>query len=153
MGKQINFYMDGNTELKFKLFLKESNYIMLNKRGQVVDFFDNSIYIFLTKQDFYPTCYIKDDVIDLSKSYVIEYLRTNILKEKKRITRGRLWLDTQIKVSNEEKWKEWNKEIGVLFKWIKNNIPYQIYNNKGTYMKDYISDELFEFSKQGYRFL
>lgn len=91
--------------------------------------------------------------IDILKSPVIEFSKTIIKAEQKKILRGRLWISDQY--YGEEgnlikKEKVFVKDYQMLRRWIKKYIPYQEIK-KGEYLvKEYINDELKELQDGGF---
>lgn len=167
MGRQINFYMSEKVEKSFVELLNSNNYTIMWH-----DFAQNSIAVlndykcselkqkngilYLYKK-MYGEYFIKKSNwirIDASNSPIIEYIRTTIKNDDKKISRGRLWVETKYYNSNDElveKSPNLVKDFVDLTKWIKKNIPYQEIEEGDSFVKEYICDEIIELVHQGYR--
>ena len=91
--------------------------------------------------------------MDTIKSPVIQFCKTSIKTEQKKILRGRLWIATQY-YDDEGNWVKKSelfvKDYQKLNRWIKKNVPYQEIR-KGEYLvKEYVNDELKELQEKGY---
>ena len=153
MSKQINYYMDKNTEHKFIQFALDNGLIFVkwSDGSKVNPFEDNSLFFFLTRDEYLSFMKFTSYSVDDFHSLVIEFSRNNIIEEKKIVTRGRIYISDVYK----EKTVYTNRFIedyNVLCKWIKKNVPYQNYTNKGKIQKEYISDSMLIYSEKNYHF-
>lgn len=158
MGKQINFYMSHKVQEVFMEFLTQNNYIFINDRGDsILNPNSNEIHrLFLHKPDYGAVIMRQGDNvgIDAIKSPVIEFNKTLVRNEKKRIRRGRLWISTQYYEENllVKKKGLFLKDYELLVRWVKKNVPYQEYENGGYVLKEYINSEIIELQEKGYEF-
>lgn len=158
MGKQINFYMSKVTQGDFIEFLKQNNFLFLTRNSAVIDdiSFDDISTVYLYKQDYENIIRHQSDVIDLDiiKSSIIEFSKTRILKEEKKILRGRLWISTQYDDDEDNmiirKEELIIKDYQRLVRWIKKNVPYQNIQKGKYYVKEYASDELVALQDEGF---
>lgn len=157
MGKQINFYMSKTTQRDFVEFLKQNNFLFLNRDSAVIDdiSFDNISTVYLYKRDYGNIIRHQSDIkdLDIIKSSIIEFSKTRILKEKKKILRGRLWISTQYYDENNMIIKKEGviiKDYQRLVRWIKKNVPYQNIQKGEYYVKEYASDELVALQDEGF---
>lgn len=140
MGKQINFYMSEHIQEEFIEYLKQNQFKFLNSSAGIVNQLSSSTIFsaYLYKTDYGEIVMCQDNKarIDILKSPVIEFSKTIIKAEQKKILRGRLWISEQ-----------YYGEEGNL---IKKYIPYQEIK-KGEYLvKEYINDELKELQDGGF---
>lgn len=157
MGKQINFYMSEHIQEEFIEYLKQNQFKFLNSSADIVNQLSSSSIFsaYLYKPDYGQIVMCQDNKarIDILKSPVIEFSKTIIKAEQKKILRGRLWISDQY--YGEEgnlikKEKVFVKDYQMLRRWIKKYIPYQEIK-KGEYLvKEYINDELKELQDGGF---
>lgn len=155
MSKQINFYMDKDTECRFINFIIENDYVVIDNNGNILDIQHcNDLNILITKKTYLSNIEYKYDTVDVLKSLVIDYMRNNIIEEKKCVTRGRLWIGNACnKLHYSSYGNTFKEDYSNLCKWIKKNVPKQFFYNRGIQEKGYISDGLLLYSEKGYQFL
>ena len=84
MSKQINYYMDKNTEKQFLQFIYNNKYIVIDKHGKELDILIcKEKSVFLTKANYLPYLKYRYDIVDVLNSLVIELARSDIDEEKK----------------------------------------------------------------------
>lgn len=165
MGKQINFFIDKETEEKFFVYLNEKGVAILegnNKMPLIVDklpapFSEKGwfkLYLYNNAGDLIiKKLATGRECVDSIESPVIEYSRTIIREDSKEISRGRLWFETKYYnddgelVQKDIRLEEWYKE---LCKWIKKNAP-KTDLNIGEKRKEYISKSVLQLLEQGYK--
>ena len=158
MGRQINFYMSEQIQAEFIAFLEQENFLYVDYYvDKTVHPASKDVYsVYLYKEAYGKLVKKFDDkVYDSSNGPLIEFSKTMMKEEEKKIIRGRLWMtdwyydETGNKVKkNELLIKDYEK----LVRWLKKHIPYQEYNQKGYILKEYINDEVIELQKQGYTY-
>ncbi|MBO4214652.1 MAG: hypothetical protein J5717_13980 [Lachnospiraceae bacterium] len=147
--------MDKNTEKLFIGYLKEADYVVLDSRGNLVDLCENdTFYVLITRKEYLPLLEMKADRLSASDNLAIEYLRSNVLEEEKRVTRGRLWMSNCFENSRIEQYsKALNSDYNALSRWIKKNIPNQNYSDGEMIVKGYISNNLLPYTEKGFFFI
>ena len=167
MGKQINFYMDEVIEIEFiKLIINEGFILLYTDLEQrkllsieSVEQFGgrvNRFYLYKGELGNIVNDKFRSFDIDTLRSPVIEFSRTIVNSEEKKITRGRIWVETRYYGDNDglvAKNPLLEKEFNKLVKWIKKNIPYQDTIQGDYILKDYISNNLKELNTIGYRLM
>lgn len=164
MGRQINFYMSHDVQERFIDFLNEKEFTFVDYNASIInDILDDSRKsIYLYKQDYGDICmnpYHKVH-IDPLKTPIIQYRKTIIKEEQRKVLMGRLWIET--KYYNEDgelinKGESVLKDYQMLVRWVKKNVPYQEIKKmnhylKEYYIKEYINDELRKLQERGYEF-
>lgn len=160
MGRQINYYIDKKTEYEFAkfLFTKDFNIIFEDVKNKEIYFCKNiqdydklkdlKCELFIYKDSYEIEKYINKSNyrrIDSTISPVIEFTRTFIIEEEKKIVRGRLWYETKYFNENGElvaKDERILKEFNSLVKWIKKNVLYTTIMECGYPVKEYITEEI-----------
>ena len=166
MGKQVNFYMDKETEDKFismvlsdgvQIYFRkvDSNPYVIRSLSEM-ESDKTQVYFFKLGIGDIKLCEEKNGnkYIDSAKSSVIEFLRTSILEEDKAVSRGRLWVD--LKYYNEkdelkEKPKELNAWFIKLSNWIRKNVPKVGIDSCGKTYYEHISSSMIELINNGYK--
>lgn len=169
MGKQINFYMDNETEEKFFEFIKKDGVVLFernNKLPQIIDTLPEPfsgrgwfmVYIYNEKLGKCIICETDNGIkyIDFIKSPVIRFSRTIIREDAKEIAMGRLWFETKFYdddgelISKDSALDEWYKK---LCKWIRKNVPRTELSDTWGVRKEYISKSLIDLFEQGYKLM
>ena len=156
MSKQISFYMDKKTESDFIRFVYDNSFVFIKwSDGTLVNpVEDDSLFCFITRDRYLPFLKFRNGAVDGLHCLVIEYTRNNIIENKKTVTGGRLYIsDAYREDEYSEYMKDFADDYNRLKKWIKLNVPYQYYINKGVKQKEYISDDMLLYSDQEYQFL
>ena len=157
MGRQINFYMSESVQAEFMEFLKQNQFIYYDYyTNKVENPADKKLYaVYLYRENYGVFLRKKNDnrYIDDMDGPVIEFSRSIINAETKKITRGRLWMMDWYfdEAGNKVKKNELlTKDYEKLVRGVKKYVPYQEYIQKGYILKGYINDEVIELQKQGY---
>lgn len=156
MGRQINFYMSKKVQAEFIEFLEQSNFLYVDYYVDktVHPVFEDVYSVYLYKEVYGELRKKQDDkVYDSLIGPVIEFKKSMIKEDTKKIIRGRLWMTDWYydEEGNKVKKNDWlTKDYEKLVRWVKKNVPYQEYNNKGYILKEYINDEIIELQKEGY---
>ena len=164
MGRQINFYMDYKVEKEFQEFILKQGLIIVSKRIDQemiindISYKKNKIYIMQEKGIENLKIREYDDgrkFINENISCVIEYSRTIIRKDMKKIFRGRIYVIAVYFNENEEivhKDEEFLKIYEKLVRWIKKNCPMTKFVQDGYDEKEYMSSGIKEMvEKEGYK--
>lgn len=164
MGRQINFYMDEDTELAFIEEVLQNGQIVC-----VAGYADNkptfvkalsevelcrdadTLYLYQPVFGDLAARPLPDDrvYIDAINSPVVEFSRPNVEHEKKRIHSGRLWVEMKHWDDDEnlvEKPEELGKWYSSLVRWIKKHSE----KVNGMQRGDYCTPSLLDLVKQGY---
>lgn len=156
MGRQINFYMDRETEQNFLQYLGEEGYTVLLEDLQELSVEEPAKrpwWVMIYKEAYgKPICNGETDTADVDRSPVIEFIRTRVNEEKKCIQRGRLWISMENEFADEKARDLFLKDYNRLVRWLKKNIPNQEYQNNGCVQKGLISDSLRDYGEKGYRY-
>ena len=152
MVRQLNFYMGETEEKKFYDYLINLGFIIIDKFGKKCELSDSS-YVLLIKEEFMQLLTFKEETVNASKSFLIEYIRTKVNEDNRTVGRGRIWYSGELKEIDNNNYKKVNSDFLKLLKWIKDNLPYQKYHNNGYELQGYISNELLIYSDDGYQFL
>lgn len=157
MGKQINFYMSEKVQVSFIEYLEQNQFVFLDDGSQIVDqpLSPNVFELYLYKQDYGDVIMRQDinEIMDSIKSPVIQFGKTTIKKEKKKVLRGRIWISDQYYDENGiliKKDEEFVKDYKRLVRWIKKNVPYQEIRKGEFIVKEYVNDELKELQENGF---
>lgn len=164
MGRQINYYMDKEVENRFIAFLLQSGYKILyddTEEEEIKDIINaNDIkeygFLYIYKELYGEIVYNEHygwEIIDEFNSPVFEFSRTQILEDKKGIREGRIWVNTNLEFENPDIKEQFLKDYGKLVRWIKKNVPYQIYSHNGQDRKGYINDSIMQYIQMGYKFI
>lgn len=157
MGRQINFYICENIQNSFIEYLQDNQFDFLDRNSDIVNQPSsmNVFSLYLYKSNYGELVMQQGNgaSMDTIKSPVIQFCKTGIKKEQKKILRGRLWIATQY-YDDEGNWVKKSelfvKDYQKLNRWIKKNVPYQEIR-KGEYLvKEYINDELKKLQEEGY---
>lgn len=157
MGKQINFYICESIQNSFIEYLQDNQFEFLDWNAGVVnqpssmDVF--GLYLYKSNYGELVMQPGNGASMNILNSPVIEFSKTIIKTEQKRILRGRLWIATQY-VDEEGNWVKKSelfvKDYQKLNRWIKKHVPYQEIR-KGEYLvKEYVNDELKELQEKGF---
>lgn len=158
MGKQINFYMSENVQVSFIEYLKQNEFVFLDYNAQIVEQpFSTNVYgLYLYKQN-YGDVIMRQDIkqnMDIIKSPVIEFNKTKIKLEEKRVLQGRIWISDRYFDENGaliKKDTSFVKDYQMLMRWVKKHVPYQEIK-KGEYLiKEYVNDELKDLQEDGFK--
>ncbi len=155
MSKQINYYMDKETEILFIRYIRDNGFIFLKfADGAKVNPNNDCGLIFLvTKERYHSLIEYKNKSVNVLKSLVIEYSRNNIIEDKRIVTKGRIYISDAYKEPQFASYRDsLISDYNLLYKWIKKNVPFQTYNNMGKIQKEYISDGMLSYSEANYHF-
>ena len=157
MGRQINYYMSPKVQENFVEYLIQNQFVFLDYYAKTVEQpLSKSVYrMYLYKPEYGDVVMRKDckDILDVPKSPVIQFNKTSINEEKKKVIWGRLWVE--IKYYDEKgeiitKNDSLVKDYGRLNRWIKKNVPRYEYRSGKHVYKEYINDEILELQKEGF---
>ncbi len=157
MGKQINFYMSENVQVSFIEYLEQNQFVFLDNNSKIIsrpasmDVFGMYLY----KQSYGNIIMHQDnkEIMDSIKSPVIQFGKTVIKEEHKKVLRGRIWVSDQY---NDEhgalikKDVQFVKDYKMLTRWIKKNVPYQEIRKGDYFVKEYVNDELKALQEKGF---
>lgn len=157
MGKQINFFICESIQNSFIEYLQDNQFEFLDRNAGIVnqpssmDVF--RLYLYKSNYGELVMQPGNGTSMNILNSPVIQFSKTVIKTEQKRILRGRLWIATQY-VDEEGNWVKKDevfvKEYQKLNRWIKKHVPYQEIQ-KGEYLiKEYVNDELKELQEKGF---
>jgi len=158
MGRQINFYMSEAVQAEFMEVLKQNQFVYYDSRANKIENPEDKKYyaVYLYKERYGEFLRTNDNRnIDDYNGSVIQFCKTVIHTENKKLTRGRLWMTDWYfdEAGNKVKKNELlTKDYEKLVRWVKKHVPYQEYEKKGYILKEYINDEVIELQKQGYTF-
>ena len=164
MGRQINFYANKEVERQFINFVQSKGYVFLYDNFEngvfavvenIDEYRERTIYMY---KDEYGKCYWNTRInqIDSLRSPVIEFSKTMINHEEKRILRGRIWVGTQYYDENGyivRKDPNLIKEFESMVRWLKKRVPFQearIGKTGNEKWKNYICDDMKELADEGY---
>ena len=173
MGKQINFAMDEETEERLFEFIKEKGKALFRTRN-VENNETNSLKYketdMLPKKNelYWSTLYLCENLEDVYietleggnerifgiTEPIIEFSRTFVNEESKKVKKGRFWVEMKYYdkngnyVSKNESLDIWYKSLR---KWVKKNAPYTEITQDGSTDKHYITKEMLKFADEGYR--
>lgn len=168
MGKQINFFMDMETEERFISYIKENGVILFEGNNEKPTEIDTlpapfsgkgwfKVYLHNNTGDLkFKRLSIGRKIIDSIESPVIEFTRTVIRDDSKEISKGRLWVEMKFYnddgtlIIKDDILEEWYK---LLCKWIKINVPKTEFDNEGKSYKEYISESILYLLNHGYRII
>ncbi len=157
MGKQINFYMSESVQTSFIEYLEHNNYMFLDYYANIVEppVSTNIYSLYLYKQN-YGDIIMNQDLcgnIDSLNSPVIQFSKTIIKNETKKVRRGRIWISDKCINKNGELIKKdvtFLKDYQILTRWIKKYVPYQEIKKDEYLIKEYVDDELKKLQEEGY---
>lgn len=158
MGKQINFYMSEKVQTSFIEYLEQNQFVFLDYNAQAVaqPFLTNVYSLYLYKQN-YGELFMRQDlehITDIIKSPIIEFRKTTIKLEEKKVLRGRIWISDRYfdeKGALIKKDMSFVKDYQMLMRWVKKHVPYQEIK-KGEYLiKEYVNDELKDLQEDGFK--
>ena len=174
MGRQWHFAMDESDEKLFTQYLKENGYVVYWNDHDVMPKTTNCIpepnlekwsQVFIYHSAFGDmkfTRYDYDEKLKIEKYFVypyvapvIEFDRTVVFPEKKRICAGRIWMQMKYWNENDEyvsKSENLEKGYKDIKKWITKNLPkMDDHDAKGKVEKSAVSKELIRlFREEGY---
>ena len=159
MGKQINFYIGEITQNSFIQYLQENEFLFWDKRQNVIqDLFEKSVSVlYLYKPNYGEMIMHKDyrDTIDIIKSPLIQFNKTLIKEDKKKIIRGRIWIEDKFYSDDGDcikKDKVFVDDYMLLMKWIKKNAPLQEIPKGEHFVKEHVSSDLNDYLENGFIF-
>ena len=157
MGKQINFYMSENIQTSFVEYLQQNQFIFLDYNAQIVEepFSTNVYRLYLYKQN-YGQLFMRQDlnhIMDIMKSPVIEFRKTTIKLEEKKVLRGRVWIENQYFKEGIciKKPDTFIRDYQMLNRWIRKHVPYQEIKKENFFIKEYVNDELKSLQENGFK--
>ena len=157
MGKQISFYMSEKVQVSFIEYLEQNQFMFFDVNFQRVKqpLLPNVFGLYLYKQNYGNVIMRQDiiEIIDSIKSPVIQFSKTNINNEKKKVIQGRLWISDQYYDENGilvKKDSVFIKDYRLLTRWIKKNVPYQEIRKGEFGIKEYVNDEIKELQNRGF---
>ena len=157
MGKQINFYMSKQVQTSFVEYLEQNQFVFLDYNAQRVEQpLSTNVYgLYLYKQTYGDVIMRQDlkQIIDIIKSPIIEFSKTTIKLEEKKVLQGRIWISDQYYDENGaliKKNEEFVKDYKILNRWIRKNVPYQEVRKGEFIVKEYVNDDLKELQEKGF---
>lgn len=157
MGKQINFYMSENVQTSFVEYLQQNQFILLDYNAKIAEqpSSTNVYSLYLYKQN-YGELIMRQDlkhILDIMKSPVIEFRKTIIKPEEKKVLRGRVWIENQYFEEGIciKKADALISDYQMLNRWIKKHVPYQEIKMENLLIKKYVNDELRDLQENGFR--
>ncbi|NMC57363.1 MAG: hypothetical protein GYA50_09105 [Eubacteriaceae bacterium] len=167
MGRQINFYAEAQLQKHFIEYFFNQGFVIIaddmdNKKivtYHKLDEIDPNLYnIFLYKKDYgqLVTENWSNHTPSSLFSPVIEFSRTSIKPEEKLIIRGRVWMESMYYGEDGNivtKDPRLTKDYNAIVRMIKKYVPYQDVVKGGYTLKAYITDNMKEMAKSGYRFI
>lgn len=157
MGRQINFYMSENTQAMFINYLEQNQFKLLDNNAKIIKCAtSNNVFgMYLYKQSYGGIIMRQDNrgIIDSIKSPVIQFVKTIIKEEYKKVLRGRMWITDKYNDNNGiliEKDVNLIREYNKLNHWIKRNVPYQEIKKGNFIVKEYVNDDVKELQKKGF---
>lgn len=156
MGRQINYYIDRKVENQFIKFVFENGFSILEEdlKNERINIYKDYLTFKTSQNKFflYKKSYgdIKDInnfkfKIDFIISPVIEFTRTVVIENEKKIVRGRLWYEPKYFLENGELYSKDQsilKDFSMLVRWLKKNVLYTEIIEGGYPIKEYITDEI-----------
>ncbi|MBR6666204.1 MAG: hypothetical protein IKL22_10890 [Lachnospiraceae bacterium] len=158
MGKQINFYMSDKIQASFIEYLEQNQFMFLDYNAQIVEqpFSANVYSMYLYKKNYGEVIMRQDirHIMDTLNGPVMEFSKTIIKQEEKKVLQGRIWISDDYFNENGVLIKKdiaFIKDYQMLNRWIKKHVPYQEIK-KGEYLiKAYVNDELIKLQEKGFR--
>ncbi len=153
MGRQINFYMDEETQNQFLDFIKESQFEVFSYSGEKIDDMNDVHSFYLHKKEFGELLFRDYDKSVNVDGPVIEVDKT-IIRDKK-IYRGRVYISTTFyndNVGTLDYCKKYIDEYQKLYRWIKKHVSYQELMIRGVVIKEYANDMFVNIEQQGFEF-
>ena len=85
MSKQINNFMDKETEERFIQFVQDTGFYFIDwNDGKIVNpYEEKKLFYYIISEKYIKLLEYKNDTVDSLNCLVIEYIRNNILEEKK----------------------------------------------------------------------
>lgn len=155
MSKQINFYMSKKKQEEFIDFLRMNSFLFLDASAKVINESNleniSSLYLYKQKYGNIIINSTNQRTIDSIKSPIIQYKKTIIKENQKKVLRGRLWMANQYYDDEGyviSKGEILLRDYKMLLCWIKKNVPYQKIKKGEHYIKEYVSDELKELQEE-----
>ena len=158
MGKQINFYLDEQTQSQFVDYLTECGFVLLNADADEVEPDSESFFsAYLYKNSYGGLIRTQNAMkqIDSIKSPVIQFNKTIIKMDQQTILRGRLWVEDKYYAENRsivQKGNELVKDYQKLVRWIRKNVPYRKIPKGNSEVMEYASESLDELYNNGFSF-
>jgi len=153
--------MSKDVEDEFIEYLKQNNFIFLItdfESNKIIDTHgktDNSSKLYLFKE-VYGDITMQEGVLsrlNTIKSPIIEFRRTIIKEDKKKILRGKIWVSNQyyddygtIIKKNPQLIQDYNS----LVRWIKKHVPYQEIKKDEYSVKEYVNDKMKQLGEEGF---
>lgn len=159
MGRQINFYMGSEIETYFINYLVTNHFSILKKDSteaiiieEIAGKSEQSLekMILLYKSNYGKVILNRENQVDFFLSPIIQFSRTIVKFEQKRIIRGRLWTGGNT-ISDKDSRNQVIKDFVLLSKWIKKHIPYQELEYEGATYKEYIDEEIYSLYKHQFK--
>ena len=149
--------MSEKVQESFVEYLIQNQFMFLDYYAKTVEQpLLKSVYgMYLYKPEYGDIVIRKDrkDILDVSTSPVIEFNKTSINEEKKKVIRGRLWVEIkyydergEIITKNDKLVKDYER----LKRWIRKNVPYQEYKCGEYLVKEYVNNEMLELQNEGF---
>lgn len=146
--------MDAETQNNFIDFLEKEEFVMLDNKNKMINEPQNkNMYGFYLYKIRYGNVFFRqDNIIDSIKSPVIQFSKTIVKDEIKKIKRGRLWMQDSFSkegvfVRKDETFiKDYNKIV----RWIKKNVPYQEVDKEGFVVREYVNNKVKLLHEEGY---
>ncbi|WP_042462543.1 hypothetical protein [Neobacillus dielmonensis] len=164
MGKQINFYIETELQEKFLQHCFCMGFIILAE-----DLKEKKLVKFNELKDINPDIYILylyknifgDIIVDENFTYrlnylqspVIEFTRNLIKPQEKKITRGRLWMESKYYDQYSEvvyKDQKLIKEYNALVKWLKKHVKLLEVRNGDYIVKEYVTGTIKDMTNDGF---
>ena len=144
------------TQECFFQYLQQNQFEFLSVNSGIISYptLMNVFDLYLYKADYGEIIMHQNGSMDIIKSPVIQFSKTIIKPEQKKVLRGRLWLSDQYSVSDclVKKSSKLINDYKMLVRWIKKYVPYQGIK-KGEYLvNEYVSDELKKLQESGFVF-
>lgn len=142
MGRQINFYMSEQIQAEFIAFLEQESFVYVDYYvGKTVHPASKDVYsVYLYKEAYGELVKKFDDKIyDSSNGPVIEFSKTVMKEDTKKIIRGRLWMTEWYydEAGNRTKKKELLiKDYEKLVRWVKSTSRIRNMAIKDIYLRN-----------------
>lgn len=154
MGRQIDFYMDESTQMRFLEYVKSNHFVLLSCKGEKIEDSNDYYVIYLYKNEFGNLLFKnQNQLLDILNSPIIELIKTRIKGHK--VLCGRLWVSDSFYKHNTDKMESCKNYIDaykLLSKWIKTNVPYQEVMMGGYIIKTYADDLFVDIENRGFQF-
>ena len=158
MGKQINFYLDEQTQNQFIDELAANDFVALSAFAQAVSVKESSVYsVYLYKPSYGELIFTrwKTPQIDALKSPVLQFRKSTIKADQRKICRGRLWVADKVVLEGGallQKSEALLKDYQKMVRWIKKRVPYRKIPKDGLAVPAYASQVLDELLGSGFAY-